>query len=1041
MSSADHYPATAAQQALLAQQLLRPGDGHANLGYAFRFPLNLDHSRLQEAISLTLSAARELSTSFERRHGQWFGCRDRCAPSFHRDVAPACVTADAEAEAVASRVALLADQPLDPSAGPLFRAELLIGRFGHYVTVVASHLVADAYSAYLLTATISSLYNGRDTVDRLSSLARGPADLRRTLPDQADPVSLDRIRADLAQTPSARTIARSRHDGTAFLSGGSRRIELPRELGEQLQASLAVQTWGRVPVFLAAHALTCSHLGDKGDVLTAVPLANRRGVVERRAVGYFVNTLPLHSPVDASPGLMDLVRTCALRLAGLQRHQGLAFLPNAGRLLPQLQRGDYLPDNCFTAYKAAVNFQLDGCPSELLPIPRSAVSHHLATMIACLPERVLIDMTGTTHTLRADPTGLYLHCLERLAEAGPSTPVKPVQRTRSWSTLRGQVRPAAALEGPLRIHEQFALTAARRADATALITSSGERISYAALDTMVQRRASIMHASPSAPVIVCRPRGVDRVVAMLACSRAGRVHVPLEPDAPAGRLGTVVGQLRSVYGTDPIGLDGDHPDAAELIAAGSLHRLTDAATGQPASEAPAAAYILFTSGTTGSPKGVPISHRQVLTFTSAFAEAHEVTDSDVWCQFHSTVFDFSVIEVYGALLNGGALFLPDEQQILDPARLFAAARAHGVTVLTQTPSAVRRWRPRQIDGEAEDYAWRLLLVGAEELHVEDLAVWVDAFGGRARVFNLYGPTEATVAATSHEVDPEVPASFSRDGESLIGEPIPGVGLMVVDRHGVPCPMRVEGELVIHGAGVGAGYLPGTRSETTRFAESPWCPGSVYFSGDTGRVHPDGRISYTGRNDRQVQIHGHRVELDGVAGALRACPGVSSAVAQVWRGPDGHEELAGFVEGDVAENRLRRMLENRIPAYMVPTHIVVWERFPLNASGKTDVGRLLAALGRSAQPTRSLDPGSRRDVAGRITQIAADVLGVDDLDPELPLMDAGGTSLNLVTLHERLVAELPWRDLDLVDLFAHGSIRRIADAYLTSQTTQAVQETR
>lgn len=1048
------YHATHAQQAVLVRHQIDPGFAADNVAHAWRLEHDLDLARFTECLRTVLAAAAPLGDTFHVGGGEW---TVRRGPVLTPDVVHVFelvgeVDPQDEAAAICEELAVEADRGMDVSTWPLCRVRLIIGAQAHYLTLLGSHLVVDAYTGYALVTAVSRLYDGTGDASLLERLSHGPeAFPEPPVGDRA----LQRLRADVAGVRSLGTLTVDGMSPEAPLAGTTRVTTVPARLVEDFRGSRRVRQFGAFPVLLAAHARTLSILGDRPDAVISVPLANRRGIGQRGASGDFVNTLMMHLPVEEM-GTDELLETSFLRLCGLQHHQHVPLGDHLSTVLPGLPTG-LQPDNIFTAYKKNLNFVLGGIPAQPLAVPRRAVSHPLVTTVArgsdgTGADVMRVTVAATPEIAAADPGRLYLRCLADLLDErrdhrsrrhGPARDAGVTSEDPGTSPHAGpgaQESPDPDLDAPggtdglpdQPLARRFMAFVRSQPDSPAVLDASGRSLSYGQLHELAEARAALYRAAGCRAVVVSQPRGMARVVSLMATQLAGVVHVPVEPTAPAGRLERIVEVLRDEYGTVPV-LDGEHPAAGPLLEAGRLEVMGHRGAGGqrlPVEDA----YLIFTSGSMGRPKVIPITPTQVLRFVDSFVLAHDIDGSDRWVQFHSTSFDFSVLEILGALLTGGAVVTLDESQVLDPARFLAVARQLRITVLTQTPSALRRWRDRDI-GDADAYSWRILFVGAERVEEHDLLLWQRHFGTRARVFNVYGPTETTVIASSYEIDMSDLGSMSRYGESLIGRAIPGVRIAVVDRHGRPVPPGVAGEIAIAGDGVGRGYLDDGGTSQTRFGDNPWL-GRTYYSGDRGRMGADGLLSFLGRKDEQVQIRGHRVELGEIERALLAAPGVVAAHAMIHDGGRAEPDLIGFVAGAPSEDpaALRRRLAEALPRYMVPGRVIVCAEFPVNQSGKIDARALAELVDSVPAPRPSTGEASPE---ARISAIFAETIGVPQVGADTGFMDAGGTSMHLVTAHERLVKELDWPELELVDIFAAGTARRLAELYVRTASTRKV----
>ena len=463
-----------------------------------------------------------------------------------------------------------------------------------------------------------------------------------------------------------------------------------------------------------------------------------------------------------------------------------------------------------------------------------------------------------------------------------------------------------------------------------MVGADGAALSYGEVEARASALAARLRglgAGPGRPVALALDRSPALVVGMLAALRAGAAYLPLDPSHPPARLGYVLADAqpamvlveRSTRGAlddlDPplpsgcavVGLD---PASGGLDPAGLVGEPTGAPgapsdpdhQGVAGGDTEAPAYIIYTSGTTGPPKGVLVPHRAVLALFAATAPAFRLGPDDVWSVFHSPAFDFSVWELWGALLHGGtAIFVPEEARH-DPDRFWAFLHRHRVSVLSQTPTAFRELaRVATADSHAPAGgggagALRLVVFGGEALAPTALGPWFARFGAaRPALVNLYGITETTVHVTQRPLgDADVAQPWLG---SPIGRPLAGRQAFVLDRHLTPAPLGVPGELYVGGAGLARGYLRRPALTAERFVADPFAatPGArLYRTGDRARWRADGTLEFLGRADRQVKVRGHRVEPGEVEAALRALPAVADAVVVAQPDPLGGARLVAYV---------------------------------------------------------------------------------------------------------------------------------------------------
>jgi amino acid adenylation domain-containing protein len=485
-------------------------------------------------------------------------------------------------------------------------------------------------------------------------------------------------------------------------------------------------------------------------------------------------------------------------------------------------------------------------------------------------------------------------------------------------------------------------------------------------------------------VAVAVPRSELTLIAQLSVLLTGAAFVPVDPDYPAARVKLIlddsapalllVTEMTSIDDSviPQLRVDRDYPQTEWT---------------PPAIDAQDLAYIIYTSGSTGRPKGVAVEHGSFSAMLDACAEIYGPRPGDIFSCTHSTAFDFSIFEMFTPWAAGAAVLLADTETVRDPQRLWQALIRHHVTVLSQTPSAFAPLAEVAADA-GEIGALRDIVFGGEALRPGTVNTWFDAFGEQVTLTNMYGLTEATVHVTAARVDPA-------DQRSLIGQPIRGLHIDVLDRWLRATPVGVWGELYVTGRQVAQSYWDNPALTAARFVA---CPGGqrMYRTGDIVRRTHDGSIEYRGRSDDQVQIRGFRIELDEVAAVLRAAPGVSDAVVIVRDAArTGGGELAGYLRGtDVDVDAVRSWCTATLPAFQVPAHLTVLAEFPLTASGKVDTAALPGVERKQVAQTGDIDP-----VLSIVIEAVAGELGVDPrtVDPEAGVFETGVNSLGAMNI--------------------------------------------
>ncbi|MCV9935354.1 amino acid adenylation domain-containing protein [Boseaceae bacterium BT-24-1] len=581
--------------------------------------------------------------------------------------------------------------------------------------------------------------------------------------------------------------------------------------------------------------------------------------------------------------------------------------------------------------------------------------------------------------------------------------------------------------------ELFAAQVAAQPRAIALSLGAAS-LSYAELDERAERlacRLTAMGASPGTIVGLCLPRSLDLIVALLAILKSGAAYLPLDPAYPGERLAFMVEDADA-----PIIVASEHFD---WLPAGRLrldpqHPAEVDVAHAPAPRCAAAAgdlaYVIYTSGSTGKPKGVAIEHAAITRLFSATQAWFGFRPADVWTLFHSVSFDFSVWEIWGALLHGGRLVIVPESTTRDPAAFLRLLADEGVTVLNQTPSAFAALDRADHDRSGRDrLALRLVIFGGEALDPRRLAGWYQRRGEHAHLVNMYGITETTVHVTYRPLSP----AETTQPSSLIGRPIPDLELLLLDGETLrPVPRGEIGEIFVAGAGLARGYLNRPDLNATRFVPHPQQSGTrLYRSGDLARQVEDDDYEYLGRADQQVKIRGFRVELGEIETALMSHPAIGQA-AVLLRSDDGYERLVGYLVSGGTERpspaALKTHLGEILPDHMVPAAFVFVPDIPLTVNGKLDRAAL-PEPGRSRPDSAAPYAAPRNPTERRFADAVADIFQIDLVSIDDNLFDIGGNSLLIAELHRRLVRDLPW--FALVDLYRYPNVRALA-GHLTPQ---------
>ena len=599
------------------------------------------------------------------------------------------------------------------------------------------------------------------------------------------------------------------------------------------------------------------------------------------------------------------------------------------------------------------------------------------------------------------------------------------------------------------IHELFEQQVERHPDAVAVV-HDGESLTYRELDDRADRLAHHLRSlgvGPDVLVGLCLERGFTMIVGLLGILKAGGAYVPLDPSYPQERLAMMLHDAAAPVLVTERRLGGHLPPTAGHVVCldeplPAFESVEVGAQPAPQAEPENLAYVIFTSGSTGRPKGVLVTHRNVVRLMQATHPWFHFDERDVWTMFHSVTFDFSVWEIYGALLYGGRLIIVPYLVSRSPEAFYDLLVAEQVTVLNQTPTAFQQlMRVDASDDGTRPLALRLVIFGGEKLQMASLAAWFARHGDvRPQLVNMYGITETTVHVTYRPL-----TAADVRAPSMIGVPIPDLQVHLLDEDLQPVAEGAPGELFVGGAGVARGYLNRPELTAERFIPNPFRDdphARLYRTGDRGRRLPEGDIEYLGRADDQLKIRGFRIEPGEIEAALLQVEGIRQAAVVPRDVHPGDTRLLACLVGQsdvAAEPSIRAALSQTLPDHMLPARYVWLESMPLTASGKLD-RRALPAWSAEAvsQNAAEVDVAPCTPLEQKLAAIWCDLLALDGVGVHDNFFELGGDSLVamqvVATVRQSLGVTVP-----VGFFYANPTLARLAEAITTAADGAAAHE--
>ncbi|WP_310428749.1 non-ribosomal peptide synthetase [Chamaesiphon sp. VAR_48_metabat_135_sub] len=702
---------------------------------------------------------------------------------------------------------------------------------------------------------------------------------------------------------------------------------------------------------LAAYQVLLYRYSGQTDIIVGTPIAGRDRLETENLIGVFINTLVLRTQLAADSTFEDILAQVRRVALEVYTHQEIPFEKLVEELQPE-RNLSHLPlvQTLFQLRKPEKVWQThQGLKLAEMKIDREVVAFDL-----CLD----LTETNTGLVCRFEyNTDLFdLDSIERMAGhfttllagivADPQQSISSLplltaaeqQQLSDWNQTQTAYPQAC-------IHQLFEERVAKNPDAIAVVFEE-RQLTYRELNDRSNQLAHHLQSlgvQPEVLVGICVERSVEMVVGILGILKAGGAYLPLDPSTPTDRLAYILTDAQSTILVTDSSLLGNLPNCNRAICLDTDLSTIDrypTTNLDLAGTADNLAYVIYTSGSTGNPKGVLVTHSNVVRLFTATAHWYRFDCQDVWTLFHSFAFDFSVWEIWGALLHGGRLVVVPYAVSRDLDAFYQLLISERVTVLNQTPSAF----DRLITSDARSplshkLKLRLAIFGGEALNLSSLKPWFDRHGDKfPQLVNMYGITETTVHVTYRPLTCE----DVRTRRSFIGRPIPDLQVYVLDPYLQPLPIGAIGEMYVGGAGVSRGYWQRDELTNTRFIPNPSsaCPTArLYRTGDLARYLPDGQLEYIGRIDNQVKLRGFRIELGEIETVLSQHPAISRSTVIVREDTPGNKQLVAYWMSDRTTppqiSELRDFIAQKLPNYMVPSAFVQIDSLPLTPNGKID----------------------------------------------------------------------------------------------------------
>ncbi|MGH9869511.1 MAG: amino acid adenylation domain-containing protein [Candidatus Polarisedimenticolia bacterium] len=1003
------FPTSLDQERLWFVDQMEPGNPAYNIHTSTRLQGPMDAALMRRAVNAAIARHEVLRTTIRAVDGRPVQV---VAPSLEIDVPVLDLSGlpASEREAAGQRAAVeAAAVRFEMDRGPLIRVGLVrLDHEDHILTICMQHAITDRWSFDVFEAEITQTYLAlRD--GRTVEFPPLPIQFADFAAWQREELSGERLeshlqywRSRLAGAPMVLEIPTDRPRPPVQTFNGARAyIVYPEELLGALKELTQRSGATMFMTMLAALSVLCWKYARQRDLVIGSAIADRNRPETENVLGYFLNMLLLRATIDPAMTFRQLLHQARDTALGAYAHQDVPFATLVSELRPAqdpsrnpLIQMSYI----YLDFPVMMSPESAGFSAGSLDVDNGASRFDMT--LACT------ELPGTgIHSYIEYNSDLYdrskvermLRHLGRILEAMAADPDRPLSDLQllvsdEAQRLSAPLPPPHLSPGGGLLHEGIAAAAKAAPDAPALVLD-GVTVPHGELNEAASRvagRLRCMGIGPGDLVPVCAARSLEQVAALLGVLQAGAAYVPLDPALPAARLrgmlaGTAARVVLAQRGTDDLLGEAAGTTLLEIEA---ILQESGPVAGVPEGGAPSPddlAYVMFTSGSTGSPKGVMVPHRAIANRVAWAQGRFPISPGDRVLHNASFGFDIAAWELFGPLRAGATVVMPPEGEHKDPAALVRLLREQRVTIAHFVPSVLRAVLEEPALASCETL--RTVFCGGEEMDRALHDRFFDRLPGRT-LAHFYGPTEAAISCLCHVCSPH-----EGPGPVRLGRPIDHLRVAILDDTLQLVPPGVPGEIHIGGEGLARGYLGRPDLTADRFIPDPGGGEGkrLYRTGDRARYRPDGALEFLGRFDHQIKLRGHRIEPGEIESVLERVPGVSRALAAV-RGAGAGQRLVAYVAASGAppdEAEMRTALRRALPEPMMPSAFVMLDTFPLGPNGKVD----RAALPEPGAPTLSSAFIAPRTPAETIIAgIWSELLRRDPIGVETSFFDLGGDSL-------------------------------------------------
>ncbi|MGG1245361.1 amino acid adenylation domain-containing protein [Bacillus cabrialesii] len=1002
---ADHrdvYPLSFSQKRLYALHQLADDSTGYNMPAVLELNGNLDRQRLRSVLTELVNRHEALRTVFVLDRGEPVQI---IYPELDFDLKEL----EMESEKMLESAIESFIKPFDLSSGPLFRACVIsMGNKRGFLLLDMHHIIADGVSMSTLVQEFTDLYCGKE----LPALNLHYKDFAvwqqekypKELYKKQEAYWLNQLGGSLPVLDLPLDKIRPR---LPDFSGGTIEVHIDKDTADELHHLMAETGTTLYIILLAVYSILLSKLSRQEDIVVGSPAAGRPHADLERVIGMFVNTLALRSQPEGHKTFSSYLQDIRHLALTAYEHQDYPFEELADKLDTHREVNRNPLFDAMLVLQSSEDFQFE--------VPGLSIS-------SVTPKH---DISKFDLTLHAEEHSAGIRCRFEY-----STALFEEETIARWASYFIELLKSVMADTEMRISDIQLLPAAERhllleemgqyaafprnenivslfekkageyPEQLAVVCGDSQ-LTYRELNEKAERTAAMLikqGVSTGDIVGLMLDRSPDMVIGVLSILKAGGAYLPIDPEYPQERISFMLNDsgaeiLLTERGQNkPADYSGHilYIEESENDSIPADLKIQETLADQPA-------YVIYTSGTTGQPKGVIVEHRNVISLLKHQNLPFEFGREDVWTFFHSYCFDFSVWEMFGALLNGSTLVVVSKETARDPQAFRLLLKKERVTVLNQTPTAFYSLM-HEDQNHSDRLNIRYVIFGGEALQPGMLQSWNDKYP-YTDLINMYGITETTVHVTFKKLS----AADIAKNRSNIGRPLSTLQAYVMDAHMNLQPIGVPGELYIGGEGVARGYLNRVELTADRFVPNPYLPGDrLYRTGDLAKRLSNGELEYLGRIDDQVKVRGHRIELGEIQAALLQHPIMKEAAVITRPDEQGQTAVYAYIvtkdQQAVNTSDIRASLKTMLPDFMLPARLMQINSIPLTVNGKLDQ-KALPEPEKNAYPADDISP--RNEIEKVMAAIWEELLNVEEPGVNANFFELGGDSIKALQVCARL----------------------------------------